>query len=181
MDGPNTEPKTEPEKKVSVSAITDFRGPFKWLSNFHPVKVTFEYEEYPSVEHAYQAAKTLDEKDRIPLQYVKSPGMAKSMGRSLVLRDDWEDVKVGVMDWLLRQKFAYPDLKQALISTFPHLLIEGNTWGDTFWGVDAKTGHGTNILGQLLMKIRQEYVDAENAKRKAGLEEVKEIPAEPSK
>ncbi|MGM9605038.1 MAG: hypothetical protein ACI3XG_08225 [Faecousia sp.] len=35
-------------------------------------------------------------------------------------------------------------------------LEEGNTWHDTFWGVDAKTRDGENHLGRILMRVRQD-------------------------
>ena len=41
------------------------------------------------------------------------------------------------------------------------VLEEGNTWHDTFWGVDAKTGEGLNHLGRILMKVRDELREKE--------------------
>ena len=48
------------------------------------------------------------------------------------------------------------DLKWRLIGTGDAYLEEGNTWHDTCWGVDAKTGTGQNHLGKILMKVREE-------------------------
>jgi predicted NAD-dependent protein-ADP-ribosyltransferase YbiA (DUF1768 family) len=55
---------------------------------------------------------------------------------------------------LLRQKFAHPELRRLLLATGDAELVEGNTWGDRFWGVCA--GRGQNHLGRLLMAIRAE-------------------------
>lgn len=70
------------------------------------------------------------------------------------LREDWEDVKVAMMRYLLQQKFA-PGLalRRALVATAPLTLIEGNTWGDRIWG-QCPLGVGENLLGRLLMEIR---------------------------
>ena len=56
-----------------------------------------------------------------------------------------------------RAKFTQnEDLKWRLIATGDAYLEEGNTWHDTCWGVDAKTGVGENHLGKILMKVRSE-------------------------
>ena len=48
------------------------------------------------------------------------------------------------------------DLKQRLLATGDKRLVEGNTWGDTFWGVDLRSGRGENQLGRILMRVREE-------------------------
>jgi ribA/ribD-fused uncharacterized protein len=133
--------------------INKFSDEHRFLSNFWPSEVCLEGVTYLSVEHAYVASKTLDAKARKKISTM-TPGQAKRFGRKLELRADWEDVKLSIMETLLNQKFAIPELKQKLIDTFPHELIEGNTWGDTFWGVCK--GEGQNNLGKILMKIRSE-------------------------
>jgi hypothetical protein len=73
----------------------------------------------------------------------------------VILRADWEDIRLEVMLNLLRQKFAPgSELRTKLETTTPHELVEGNTWGDTFWGVC--NGVGQNNLGRLLMQVRDE-------------------------
>ena len=63
---------------------------------------------------------------------------------------------------LLDCKFTQnPVLKLKLIETGSKKLIEGNTWGDTFWGMSSRTGKGRNALGQLLMKLRARYQEEE--------------------
>ena len=122
---------------------------------------------YPSVEHAYQAAKFLDPELRKPFEneYLK-PGDAKKKARILkrFIRPDWEDVNLGIMEDLVRQKFQAPDLRLQLLNTGDEELVEGNYWHDNFWGectcdrcVDKPK---TNHLGRILMKIRKELRDA---------------------
>jgi hypothetical protein len=137
-----------------MDPINKFQGRYRWLSNFWSCFVTLDGVEYPSVENAYMAAKTLDFEERKQFEGV-FPGEAKRLGRELELRDGWDAMKLDVMEKLLRQKFAHgTELAQRLIATHPAILIEGNDWGDEFWGVNNKTGVGENHLGKLLMKIR---------------------------
>ena len=60
--------------------------------------------------------------------------------------------RIRAMRDLLAQKFSDPVLRKRLAATAPLDLIEGNTWGDRFWGVYE--GEGENWLGRLLMEIR---------------------------
>ena len=131
--------------------IKSFSGDYRFLSNFYPVEVVLDGVTYPTVENAYQAAKTLDLEKRKEFLDV-SPGAAKRLGRRLEIRPDWDDVKLSVMTRLNEQKYMQPDLRKKLCDTYPQDLVEGNTWGDTFWGVCD--GKGSNHLGKILMAIR---------------------------
>ena len=85
------------------------------------------------------------------------PGKSKGVGRRVPLRPDWEQVKVGIMEEIVRAKFTQnPELAARLMATGEKILVEGNTWGDTCWGVDLRTGQGENHLGRILMKVREE-------------------------
>lgn len=135
--------------------IREFQGPYRFLSNFWPAKVRMDGVFYPSVEHAYVASKTLDLSSRREIARVQSPGQVKRMGRALVLRPDWDEVKLPTMRSLVLQKFTRHEvLMLELLSTGNLLLEEGNTWGDTFWGVCR--GVGENHLGQILMQVRSQ-------------------------
>lgn len=135
-------------------AIEDFRGSYRWLSNFHMVEVTYDGDVYTSTEAAYQAAKTLLPAERRAIREAKTAGDAKRLGRKVSMRPDWEDVKIDIMRDLLRQKFKNPDLRAGLLLTGRQHLVEGNTWHDEFWGVCE--GNGENHLGRLLMDVRSE-------------------------
>lgn len=141
-------------------AITSFTGDYRFLSNFWLSPVSFEGMAFSTVEHAYQAAKTLDMDDRKRIAQLGSPGMAKRIGRLVTMRPDWEQVKLDVMLQLLLQKFQHEPLRSMLLATTNAELIEGNTWGDVFWGVCR--GVGQNHLGKLLMKVRHECSRASN-------------------
>jgi ribA/ribD-fused uncharacterized protein len=135
-------------------AITTFDGDprYEFLSNFHPCPVELDGVEYRTVEHAYQAAKTLDRAEREHVRSAPTPAEAKERGQHLTMRPDWTDIKVDIMRALLQQKFSSGPLRDHLLATRPRELIEGNTWDDRFWGVCD--GEGENWLGRLLMEIR---------------------------
>ncbi len=83
---------------------------------------------------------------------------AKRKGRQVELRPGWDAVRLSAMEEVVRAKFTQnPDLAARLAATGTMPLVEGNFFGDTFWGVDAKTGKGENNLGKILMKIREEF------------------------
>ena len=144
-----------------MEPITSFkRKETKFLSNFYPVTVAYEGDRYAAVEDAFQAAKTLDPKERMMIQLCETPADARKCGRHVTLRSDWNEIKVGVMLDLLRQKFSHTNLKAMLLATGDAVLIEGNTHHDNFWGnctcrrcVEIE---GQNQLGKLLMQVREE-------------------------
>lgn len=136
--------------------IKAFVGDFEFLSNFYITPVTFEGVTYPSAEHAFQAAKTKDKVKRYYFsKHIETPGQAKRAGRKLRLRQDWEEVKIDIMEQIIRDKFSRDPLKSKLYVTGTLELIEGNYWGDQFWGVCEKKGWGRNMLGKTLMKVRE--------------------------
>lgn len=138
------------------AAILSFQDPHRFLSNFTPVHVQLDNLDFSSVEHAYQAAKTTNHDKRLAIRAAAYPAEAKRMGQSFMLRRDWDEVRVPVMAGLLVQKFAPgSELAAQLLATGEVPIVEGNTWGDTFWGVCVRTGQGDNTLGKLLMKIRE--------------------------
>jgi ribA/ribD-fused uncharacterized protein len=135
--------------------IKSFSGDYRFLSNFYPVEVVLDGVTYPTVENAYQAAKTLDLEKRQDFLGL-TPGAAKRLGQRLGIRPDWDDVKLSVMTRLNEQKYMQPDLRKKLCDTYPQDIVEGNTWGDTFWGVCD--GKGSNHLGKILMAIRMQIL-----------------------
>ena len=135
--------------------ISSFKKePYTFLSNFYPSVIMYDGEYYPTVEHAYQAAKTTNNAVRENIRMVKAPGRAKRIGNTIVIRAGWNVLKLEVMEYLLRQKFMDKDLQAKLLATGDEELVEGNWWGDTYWGICK--GVGENHLGRLLMKIRSE-------------------------
>lgn len=141
--------------------ITEFSGEYRFLSNFWPAPVMLDGVVYPTVEHAYQAAKSTDYTVRNTILKCWNATQAKAYGRRVKIRDDWESVKLDIMADLVWLKFQEPTLRRQLVDTAGHYLIEGNTWGDTFWGVCR--GVGQNHLGRILMNVREHLIRAEQA------------------
>ncbi len=139
-------------KKV-IDSFTIAAG-HAFLSNFHPSTITVEGKKYATIEHAYQAYKTLDESSRDLIRKSKSPADAKKLGRGVQMRPDWDEVKVDLMRGFVRKKFESPFLAHELLGTGDAELVYGNTWNDKFWGVCR--GTGLNWLGRILMETRDE-------------------------
>lgn len=138
----------------STPAITEFHNQYRFLSNFYSSPVQYEGHEYRTVEHAFQAAKTLNAKERQAIARCPMPYEAKRKGQTVKLRADWEIIKLAVMEELLREKFRDAELRAKLLATGDAELIEGNHHGDRFYGVC--NGAGENHLGLLLAKIRRD-------------------------
>lgn len=137
--------------------IDSFRGQYRFLSNFYPAKVLLDNIEYPTVEHAYQAAKTTDLILRQQIKEAPTPGKARKLGKSIEIKMSvpaWDCIRTSIMYKLLQQKFSDPKLHKMLLDTGDAELVEGNWWNDTFWG--KYKGEGKNVLGVLLMLIRDE-------------------------
>ena len=138
-----------------------FHGPYRFLSNFWSVDVVSDGFTYPTVEHAYQAAKTLDGLERARIRQAATPGEAKELGRQVALRGDWEQIRDDVMLGLLRHKFRDQDLLPQLLGTLGRDLVEVNDWGDTYWGAVRRADGaivGQNRLGVLLRQVRAELL-----------------------
>jgi len=135
-------------------SIMGFFKEYEYLSNFYPASVEMDGDVYPSVEHAYQAAKTFDLSLRRFIKQQDTPGKAKRAGGKITLIPDWDIIKLEVMHDLLIQKFAQEPFRTKLINTGDAYLEETNWWKDKFWGVC--NGIGENHLGKLLMKIRKD-------------------------
>lgn len=141
---------------MSDDKITQFRDEYFFLSNFYLCNIEYNGFKYTSVEAAFQAQKCLDK--NVMAEFTKmTPGQAKKHGRKVKLRNDWESVKLSIMEELVRIKFtSNRDIQQLLLDTQNAELIEGNNWNDRFWGVCK--GKGENNLGKILMKIRNEFL-----------------------
>lgn len=140
--------------------INDFHGSCLFLSNFFMHSIMYEGILYPSNEHAFQAAKSLDKAARLKIAALPTASMAKKAGRGknpdikFELREDWDVVKLDIMYTLCKEKFSDPVLASKLKATGNEELVEGNWWGDTYWGVCK--GVGSNHLGKILMQVRDE-------------------------
>jgi ribA/ribD-fused uncharacterized protein len=155
-------------------AILGFDGPTRFLSNFAWSDVCMYGITFPTVEHAFAAAK-LDPNGGVHPRHealaemkviaaAEGPNDAKRLGRRRqwngrpFMRKDWDAQKENLVLELIRRKFTDPALRAKLLATGDALLYELNTWGDDIWGVVEKGGilRGRNMLGEMLMFVRAE-------------------------
>lgn len=148
--------------------INHFKNEYEMFSNFYPVVVYFENRVYPSVEHAFVAAKSYDDTFRYKIAKIdrNKAGMAKQMGQKVKLRSNWDTIKVSIMKDLLTQKFNHKKFQEKLLSTGNEEIVEGNYWHDNHWGncycKKCKNIPGENMLGKLIMEVREHYENINN-------------------
>ena len=132
-----------------MNPITSFKGSYRYLSNFYIEP------DGTHVEGEYQTEKCKDSSERILFEGLL-PAEAKKFGRTVELRPDWEEIKLTVMRGLVLRKFKdHPVLAEKLVKTGGVEIVEGNYWGDKFWGkVFGGQGEGQNWLGRILMETR---------------------------
>lgn len=139
-----------------------------YLSNFYASPLVLDGKEWPTVEHYYQAAKTLDPNYAERIRTAATPDEAKKLGNdcACVLRPDWNDYKVETMRRALAAKFGqHPDLRALLLETGGSTLMEDSK-KDYYWGVGAD-GTGKSVLGRLLMELRAEIAAERSAEGEA--------------
>jgi ribA/ribD-fused uncharacterized protein len=139
---------------IHFYSVSDEFGQF---SNFAPFPIELDGERWPTSEHYFQAQKFAEHAYRQQIRKTKSPMQAAWLGRDRKkpLRRDWESVKVGIMRQAVRAKFIqHEELRLLLLSTGAATLVE-HTENDAYWG-DGGDGSGRNMLGRILMEIREE-------------------------
>ena len=170
MSSEYRQPTINNERKVPSYAlhkdgvIGGFFGAFSFLSNFYILEngVCLDEVYYPSIEHAYQAAKWPCHSRGQFLECTSAK--AKALGSAAPKLDlkKWNKQKLDLMTSLCRQKFTNNfKLAKMLMMTDGCILEERNNWGDKFWGTDI-SGNGENHLGKILMKIREELTNTDS-------------------
>lgn len=146
-----------------MSIIDSFRGEFLFLSNFYEIPVVYEGYCYRSAEHAFQAMKATNEKDRQYVADAIDPKDAKYRGREIECRPDWNAIKIDEMGKIVYCKFSQNlTMADKLIATGDAVLIEGNWWRDDYWGMvrdPQGNWQGENYLGRILMAVRKILVN----------------------
>jgi len=133
------------------------------MNNFCKAKMTIYGKIWETVEHAYQAQKTLVPGEQNKIWATASPREARNMGQLVQIRPDWNEVKDQVMTECVYAKFTqHPNLKEQLLATADEELVEDSPV-DWYWGC-GKDGTGKNMLGKILMKVRKELRDEGTSK-----------------
>ncbi|WP_246314278.1 NADAR family protein [Paenibacillus foliorum] len=129
--------------------------PYGCFSNFAKYPVTLINKEWVTTEHYFQAQKFVGTEYEEEVRLAITPMEATRLGRdrNKPLRKDWEDCKVQIMrEALIAKVEQHPRIKSILLSTGDCTIVE-HTTNDAYWG-DGGNGQGQNMLGKLLMEIR---------------------------
>jgi N-glycosidase YbiA len=145
---------------VNFYRVSDEYGCF---SNFAPYPIELDGKRWPTTEHYFQAAKFDDPTDQEEIRSAKSPMVAKRLGhdRTKKLRPDWESAKDDIMRRAVLTKFTqHADLRAKLLATADARIVE-HTENDAYWG-DGGDGNGKNMLGLILMEVRDKLKASEH-------------------
>lgn len=155
--------------------IPEFRGEYYFLSNYATTPFVWRNVKFTSGEQAFAYAKTFFARPDVSnlvegavteqsffqaeILNASTPGQAKKLGRQVQINvPEWDKRKVQYMSEIISAKFMTGEnLIGPLCNTGKKMLVEGNTWGDKFWGrcKDADgTWRGLNTLGVILMEER---------------------------
>ena len=135
-------------------AIRGFFDQFRFLSNFHVSPCHYNDHCYMSTEHAYMAQKATNREDMVYIATSPNPIEARRRGKTIKLREDWDDIRLDVMYKANLSKYKDPIMRRRLQQTGNRYLEETNWWNDKFWGVC--NGQGQNNLGKIIMRVRYE-------------------------
>lgn len=148
---------------VSEQLIVSFEGDYRFLSNFYEGEPLFHNGLFATAEHLYMSLKTEDFQEAAWVASAPTPGEAKRRGQQVTLRPGWnEGGRDAAMRTALGAKFLKDwHLQRKLLNTGDALLVEGNTWHDRYWGIcycdrESCQGQGENMLGKLLMELRDD-------------------------
>jgi len=150
------------ENKPDREIIDGFKNKYDFLSNFHKCKVEFEGITYPSSEHAYQASKTENFKAKKIIAKTLEAWETKIICNEFKYGQTvgYQRQKITIMYNIVRAKFSQnASIRSQLVNTGSALLIEGNTWNDTYWGQCGNLGQ--NHLGKILMQIRNLFRESD--------------------
>ena len=138
-----------------------------WFSNFEPFDLPLVGDgiSYNTVEHYYQAHKSLVHSVKQHIASQPSASMAKRAGRMVVLRPDWEEKKNLIMGIALNYKFKPTSSWGLRLRITTGEIVEYNNWHDVYWGICTCSkccNTGKNMLGIMLMNIRARNLEKEN-------------------
>lgn len=140
------------------------KGKKEGLSNFslHPVYIE-KFGHFPTSEAAFQAYKNPNNNEYILKQQKSlSPFISKKLAKKCNIREDWDIVKNNIMYNIIRNKFKQNKIIQyKLLNTGLRKIVKIDK-NDHYWG-NGKTNNGFNMLGNILIKVRNElYIENTN-------------------
>ena len=163
------------EEPILFFGADESKGDYRHFSNMSEHKITIDDVEYKTVEHYFQAMKAHEFEDTELYQKilkVKTPKAAKAIGQKIAnfKPEVWDKKKNEIMEKGVRTKFVqHPTLRKQLLETGDKLIGEANP-RDTYWGIGTSMNlekakipskwRGKNMMGKLLMKLRDEFMAA---------------------
>lgn len=147
------------DSNIMKETISEFKGEYRFLSNFYQCDFEYQGLTYHNAEAAFQAQKCATEEEKIKYTQIKNPVVAKRKGKKEPgFPSNWNEISYGIMRDILYAKFSNPELRAKLKATGNAALVEGNKWHDNRWGhcICAKCADKEymNWLGKILMEIR---------------------------
>lgn len=131
------------------------KDPYGCFSNYWKARFFVFGRWWTWSEAPYQAAKTIVQSEIDAIHQATKANDTRLLGQKVTMRPDWDQVKRSVMKEVCMAKFLqHPDLRKILMDTGNEVLIEDSPV-DWYWGCGAD-GTGQNVLGQVLMEIREE-------------------------
>ena len=136
-----------------------FRGGRSPLSNFYETQMTMWGISFRSSEQCYQYSKAISMNDHLAANEIlraRAPREAKAVGDRIHTDDRWRNMRVNSMSEILQEKARQcKQFREHLEHTQPETLIEDTE--HEFWG-RGKHGQGHNMLGHLLMRLRDDLL-----------------------
>ncbi|GCF07606.1 NADAR family protein [Dictyobacter arantiisoli] len=153
---------------MSILFYSTREQPYGCFSNFSAHGFELDDAWWPTSEHYFQAQKFAETPFAEQIRQARSPKEAADLGRkrTFPLRADWEQVKDETMRKAVLRKFeTHADIRAILLATGDKEIIE-NTTTDYYWG-RGTDGSGRNMLGQILMQVRQILSEHSQSVRKS--------------
>lgn len=141
--------------------ITSFTGKYEFLSNEFECEIPIEDDNlvFTNVTSALIASKSNDIGTRRKFTRF-SANKARKKESNIPDNDYWEENKDDIMYNLIYIKFTHnKELQKKLLDTEPYKLVNSVTYPDTYYGV--RFGEGRNMLGHILMKVRDDISKSE--------------------
>ena len=145
--------------KIGFWSHTD--GIYKCFSNFYPCEFIYAHRKFICSEQAFMWEKAItfnDDNTALEILNETDPLKIKRLGRKVKNYDDtkWCEIRYNVMKKVNAAKYFYnKDLRKILMNTNDAYLFEDSPF-DYVWGI-GKNGTGQNLLGKVLMEIRDYY------------------------
>lgn len=139
----------------------DLESPFSTGS--HPIEL--ENEKWRSAEHYFQAQLVRDSAYAEKIKNAETAQEAHKLGNAWFRRKKakWKNLRRVLMTRALYTKaMMYPEVKQFLLNTGDHLILETSAY-DHYWGI-GRDQLGENMLGKVWMDVRKKIREDADAR-----------------